>query len=188
MKKVILCAVMAIASLCASAQSDIYVGGRVGFWHESSNKGPATNQFTILPEVGYNLSDSWAIGTQIGFNYVHNCGLKESVNLFQFNPYARYTFFKSESNFVNLFVDGTVGGGAGWTSVGDESTKTAITYQVGLRPGIALNFDKHFSFVAHVGLLGFQGANNQAKLGGYANQGGVMLDGNNVQFGFYYHF
>ncbi len=31
MKKVILCAAMAVASLCATAQSDIYVGGQVGF-------------------------------------------------------------------------------------------------------------------------------------------------------------
>lgn len=187
MKKVILFAVMAVAAMCAKAEG-LYVGGQVGFWHGTTDNVGRTNQMTILPEIGYNLSEKWAIGTQIGYDYTHICNAKTSVNLFQFNPYARWTFFKSESNFVNLFVDGTVGVGAGWASYDGDSSDTAVTYQVGLRPGIALNFDEHFSFVAHVGMLGYQGANDEAKLAGYTTEGGLLLNGNNLTFGFLYKF
>lgn len=190
MKKFILGALLGVAALGASAEG-LYVGGQVGFWHESSNNSVAKNQLTILPEIGYDVDDTWSVGTQIGYDYTHLCGLSTSVNLFQFNPYARYTFYKSKNNFVHVFVDGTVGIGAGWTSYdtdGHSSSKTAVTYQIGVRPGVKLNFNDHLSFVAHIGMLGYKGANNQAKLGGYKSQGGLLINSNDLEFGVSYSF
>ena len=187
MKKILALAVVALASVCASAQN-FYVGGQAGFWHES-NSSKVTNTLTILPEVGYNLNDSWAIGTTLGYEYNHLCGAGISGHIFQFNPYARWTFFKSSNNLVNLFVDGGAGVGAGWThySGGDDS-KTACVWNIGLKPGVALNLTDRFSVVAHLGLLGYEGANDAAKSAGYKDQGGLLLNGNNIKLGFYYHF
>ncbi len=192
MKKFFAMAILAIASLSASAEG-LYVGGSLGFWHDSNDKdnhGLTTNNLTILPEVGYNLSDKWAVGTVVGYDYTHLCNLGTSVNLFQFNPYVRYTYFRTSNNFLSLFLDGTVGVGAGWASYDDddEDSKTACTWQIGIKPGVALNFTKNFSFVAHIGLLGYEGANNAAQAAGYSNKGGLMLSGNNLTFGFYYNF
>lgn len=188
MKKFFAFAVLAVASLCASAEN-FYVGGSLGFWHDSEDN-QSTNTLSILPEIGYNLSDNWAVGTTIGYNFGHTCNEGISTHIFEFNPYVRFTFFKTENNLVNLFVDGGAGIGAGWTSYkhGDDS-ETAITWNVGFRPGVALNLTDKFSVVAHVGMLGYNGANNAAKATGlYHDNGGFLLNGNNLSFGFYYHF
>lgn len=186
MKKIFMCAIMALAAVCANAEG-FYVGGSVGFWHQSDDE-QATNQLTVLPEFGYGLTEKIAVGTELGYDYTHLCGMKTSVSLFEFNPYVRYTFFKSDDDFVNLFVDGTVGVGAGWADFDGDKSDTAVTYQVGLRPGLSLNFSEHFSFVTHVGMLGYKGANNAARLAGYKSEGGLLLNGNALTFGFYYTF
>lgn len=195
MKKFLALAVIAIASIGAfgaSAQdSNIYAGGSIGYWHDShdSNTGTSTNQLTILPEVGYNFNPKWAVGVQLGYDYTHLCGQSISTNLFQFNPYLRYTYFRSSNNMVSLFIDGAVGVGAGWTHYGDDDdSKTAVTWNIGFRPGISVNLTENFSLVAHVGMIGYRGANNAAQEAGYSNKGGVMLNGNDLTFGFYYNF
>lgn len=189
MKKILTLAVVALAAVCgsANAENNWYVGGNVGFMHEST-KSSMSNSFSILPEAGYNFNDKWAAGVQVGYTYNHDCYDKTSANLFVFNPYSRYTFYRSSNNLVQLFVDGTVGVGLGWTDYSHGSSSTAVTYQVGLKPGIALNVTKNFSLVAHVGLVGYQGANNAAKAGGAVSRGGISLDSNNLTFGLYYNF
>jgi hypothetical protein len=184
MKKFLAMAILAIASLGASAEG-LYVGGSLGYWHSGDDN---TNHLTILPEIGYNLSSNWAVGTTIGYDYTHFCGQGISGNTFQFNPYARYTYFKSSNNLVNLFVDGTVGLGLGWASYEDEDSKTACTWQIGVAPGIAINLTQKFSLVAHIGFLGYKGANHTAETIGYYNEGGLKLDGNDIKLGFYYNF
>ena len=82
---------MAVCSLCASAQ--YYAGGALGFWHKDE-KGVATNSLTILPELGMTLNDNWGIGATIGYTYNHLCGISVSSHLFEFNPYARYTYWR----------------------------------------------------------------------------------------------
>ncbi len=190
MKKFILAVALAFAAVCGAQAEGLYVGGQLGYWHDSDDDdvNASTNTLSILPEVGYNLNDNWAIGTTIGYSYKHVCGADLSSHHFQLAPYARYTFFKSSNNLVNLFVDGGVGFGAGWVSAAGEESSTACTWNVGLKPGIAINLTEKFSVVAHVGMLGYQGANNAAKTVGYHNQGGLLLDNNNLSLGFYFNF
>lgn len=183
MKKFFAIAVLALASLSAAAEG-LFVGGSLGYWHDGKDN---TNSLTILPEIGYGLNDHWTIGTTVGYNYQHYCGTGVSGNLFQFNPYLRYTYFRSDNNLINLFLDGTVGVGLGWTS-SDYDTDTACTWQIGVTPGIAINITEKFSFVTHVGFLGYKGANNAAKYAGYYSEGGLLLNSQNLTFGFYYNF
>lgn len=197
MKKIFAFAVAIIATMgisVAAQDSKMYVGGQLGFWHESdgisvNDRSFSTNSLTILPEVGYNLDENWAVGTQIGYSLNHICGAGISSHLFQFNPYARYSFYKSDNGKVSLFVDGGAGIGAGWTHYdsGDESS-TAVTWNIGLKPGVAFHPSEKFSIVAHLGLLGYEGANNAAKAGGYKSQGGLLFNANNMGLSFYYNF
>lgn len=186
MKKFLFIAVMAVCSLCASAQ--YYAGGSLGFWHQDKD-GSATNSLAILPEIGMNLNDNWAVGATIGYSYNHLCGSGISNHIFEFDPYARYTYFRSDNGLISLFVDGIVGIGAGWTNYkyGDDS-KTACTWQIGAAPGIDVNLTKRFSVVAHVGFLGYKGANNAAKAGGHTEEGGLLLNSRNLSLGFYVNF
>ncbi|MDE6859945.1 MAG: porin family protein [Duncaniella sp.] len=185
MKKIFVLAVISIMAVCASAQ-DIFVGGSVGAWRNGSDK---TTSITIAPEIGYNLSENWAIGTTVGYNYIHTTGI--NTHLFSITPYARYSYFKS--GMLNLFVDGGFGLGAGKSKYEGESSDTAVTYEIGFKPGLALNITEKFSLVAHVGFLGYRGANDAATdaleaAGISAKSWGLDLSGYNLSFGLYYTF
>ena len=188
MKKFFTLAVVAIASVFGASAGDGYIGGSLGFMHNETNT-QQTNQFFILPELGYNFNSQWAIGTTIGYDYTHYCGRDTDLHMFEFNPYARWSYFRTDNNLVQLFIDGGAGIGLGSYDYGDDrDTHTAVTWNVGLRPGVAFNFTNNFSVVAHVGFVGYKGANNAAFDGGKPRQGGVFVDGNDLTLGFYYSF
>lgn len=192
MKKILTLAVVAIASVFGANAEGLYVGGSLGFEHNDQKvlgHRVMTNEFTILPEIGYNLNSRWAIGTTIGYDYTHWCGEETSLHMFEFNPYARFSYFRTSNNLVQLFVDGGAGIGLGSYDYGDDSdSHTAVTWNVGFRPGVAFNFTDKFSMVAHIGFLGYQGANNAAYDGGKPRKGGISFDTRDLTLGFYFNF
>ncbi len=178
MKKFLVVAIMAIMGLGAIAQ-DWYAGGQVGFWRNSSEN---ETSFSVLPEIGFNLNEKLAVGTVIGYDYNYIDGFKR--NLVVFKPYARYTLFQNDS--LSLFADGGVDLGFGNSKMkGEKASDTAVTYGVGIKPGLAYKVASDFSLVAHVGFFGYEGGNNASRA---ADQGGLKLNLNQVEFGFYYHF
>lgn len=180
MKKFLLMAVMAVMTLGASAQTKWYAGGQVTFGRTTESvSGLKTTQVTVLPEVGYNLTDNFAIGGIAGVSY-RKAG-SEDKTVFKVSPYARYTYFTSGK--VNLFVDGGVDLG-----IGGAHGSTAVEYGIGFRPGVSFNISDKFSLVAHVGFLGYQSGNNAAKNNGAPENWGLDLNSNNIMFGFYYNF
>lgn len=187
MKKIITTLLLAVAALGTTAHAEgWYIGGRVGFIHQNQNK-VTTNEFSLQPEVGYNFNDKWAFGGNIGYTYRNYAGQDINLNLFNINPYARFTYFRTSNNLVQLFIDGSVGFGIGSTSDGND-TSTACTYEIGLKPGIAINITDHFTVLAHLGFVGYQGANDNAKAAGEPERGGVNFDTRNLTIGFYYNF
>lgn len=189
MKKILTLAVVAIASVFGASAGDGYIGGSIGYWHNEETGKVSTNAFTILPELGYNFNDRWAIGTTIGYDYTHWCGTDTDLHLFEFNPYARFTYFRSSNNLVQLFVDGGAGIGVGSYDYGNgNESSTAVTWNVGFRPGVAFNFTNNFSLVAHIGFLGYKGANNAAFAAECPREGGLFLNSNDLSLGFYYNF
>ncbi len=171
MKKILCLAIIAIASISASAQN-WYLGGGISYDH-TETEGIESDVFTISPELGYTINEKWAIGATLGYTWE-----KDVYNSFAINPYARYTYFKTENNLVNLFVDGGFGVGIISPEKGDSST----IWEIGFKPGIALNVTEQFSLVAHVGFLGYQ---DYDVLG---ENYGLNLSGSNISFGFYYNF
>lgn len=188
MKKIITTLLLAVAALGTTAQAgNWYLGGRVGFIHQSSNSG-TTNEFSLLPEVGYNFSDRWSFGGSIGYTFRNYAGRDINYNEFGISPYARYTYFRTGNNLVQLFVDGGVSFGIGSTSYSDHDSDTACTYGIGFKPGIAINVTENFSILAHLGFLGYEGCNDAAKAGGAVERGGINFDSRNLTIGFYYNF
>ena len=168
MKKFFTLAVIAIASVFGASAGDGYIGGSIGFMHNEKKGEPATNNFTILPEIGYNFNKTWAVGTTIGYDYTHYNGMDANLHMFEFNPYARFTFFRTSNNLVQLYVDGGAGIGVGSFDQKGYDSHTAVTW--------------------NVGFLGYKGANNAAFDGGKERKGGFFLDGNDLTLGFYYSF
>lgn len=175
MKKILVFLFVVMATLSMNAQ--VYLGGTLGISHAKFEDNKSTS-FKIMPEIGYNLSDQWAVGATLGYQKGDLSFAGETfgdAKVFQFAPYARFTFFKSD--FINLFVDGTVG----YANLKVDGFDSVNGLEVGLKPGLAINLSKNFSIIAKYGFLGYQ------KLEDY-KEFGLNLDGNALSFGFYYNF
>ena len=173
---------MVAAFAAVSMNAQVYIGGSVAFEAWSSQKlagDKSETVFKIMPEIGYNLNDEWAIGTVIGyqndkFNGVN--GVSESA--FTIAPYARYTF--SKLGKVNLFVDG----GVGFTSA---SKADWTELEVGFKPGLAVNLTDNLSFVSHIGFIGYDLLNPDGD-DNNISMFGLSLDATDITFGLYYSF
>jgi len=183
MKKIMLTLAAAFVAVSMSAQ--VYVGGSLGVnaWssqeHAVINADKSETTFAILPEIGYNLTEDFAIGTVIGYVNDKWEGVEEmSESAFKFAPYARYTFLKSGR--VSLFVDGgvdfTTAKKADWTGLA-----------VGLKPGLSVNLSDNLSFVSHLGFIGWQQLNPDGD-DNNINKTGVDLSSSNLTFGLYFNF
>ena len=173
---------MVAAFAAVSMNAQVYVGGSVAFEAWSSQKlagDKSETVFKLMPEIGYNINNEWAIGTVIGyqndkFNGVN--GVSESA--FTIAPYARYTF--SKLGKVNLFVDG----GVGFTS----ASKADLTeLEVGFKPGLAVNLTDNLSFVSHIGFIGYDLLNPDGD-DNNISMFGLSLDATDITFGLYYSF
>ena len=184
MKKIFAVALVAMMTMTVNAQ--VYVGGGVGL-QSSSYDGNSETFFKLVPEIGYNLNEDWAVGITVGYGESKTT-LKEDgvkitakVKAFEIAPYARYTFAKFDK--VNLFVDGTVDY-LNTDNAGDKNN----TFSIGLKPGVAVNLNDKLSFVAHAGFLGYQNSKDDYEGAKAANTFGFDLDGSNLSFGVYYNF
>ena len=65
MKKGLLLVVVMLATIAVKAQ-DIYVGGSLNVWRNSTGN---TTSFKVAPEIGYNFNETWALGAEL--NYSH---------------------------------------------------------------------------------------------------------------------
>ena len=188
MKKMILTALVAVASLAANAQ--VWVGGEVGFSADKSTydgeKYQNSASVKILPEIGYTLNDKFDIAVLIGLEHGNSRNLdaepeyETNFNSFVLNPYVRYKFVKSGD--FTFFVDGGFGYKyTHWSKVDDNRN----SWFIGIKPGIAYNLSEKVSFVAHVGDLSYSFA-KQGK--DKYNRFGIGANGNDLTIGAYVSF
>ena len=183
MKKILTLAVLAVASLAATAQT--YIGGSVGLGYDIDSE---KVNFTLAPEVGYNLNSKLAIGTTLAYSYNGELKVNDKAqtvqNIFNFDPYVRYTFARVAENKLSFFCDGTVGVGV----VKNEGADAGATWKVGFKPGMSYALSSKCSLVAHFGFLGYEGADDNAKVLGQKNKVGFDFGSLNLSFGAYFTF
>jgi hypothetical protein len=92
-------------------------------------------------------------------------------------PYIRWSYYQNDA--VRLFLDGTAA--IGFVKIKDGDTTKAG--QIGLRPGIAVKLNDHFSFVAKYGFLGYRRNVNTS-----GDSFGLMLTSEDLSIGFHYNF
>ncbi len=176
MKKIM----MTLAAVCVAAtmNAQVYLGGSVGF-QTTSHDGNSTSSLKILPEIGYNLDENWAVGITLGYAQDKSYSdVKEKM--FQISPYVRYTVAKLDK--VNIFVDGAVG----YLHYDNDGAKSNA-FEVGLKPGVSVNLNDKLSFVSHFGFLSYQYAKADTEGAKAYNTFGFDLS-SNVSFGLYYNF
>lgn len=170
MKKIVIILFVAMTALSMKAQ--VYVGGTVGLWHDDDADATV---FALSPEVGYNLSERWAIGGVLTFIHKNNNDIKKTG--FALAPYARYSYY--ENKIVRLFVDG----GFGFSTYKIKEMDAVNGFEIGFKPGIAVKLNEHFSLVAKCGFLGYRD-DYMSGDNGY----GFNFTSEDLSFGFHYEF
>ena len=151
MKKILM--TLAAVAVAATMNAQVWVGGELGYTtsHKVGNK-TTDKVLSIKPEVGYNLSDKFAVAVALGYSYASS--LKDDdlnitfnhVNTWAINPSLRYTFVKV-GNF-SAFLDG----GIEFASQHAKGYKKNLsTFGVSVKPGIAYNVSDKVTLVAHLG-------------------------------------
>ena len=177
MKKIMLSLAMALVSVCASAQ--VYIGGTAGISSNKIGDGDSKTAYTLMPEIGYEFNNKWEAGLEIGIKKGEVCELHAvpEATTFIVAPYVRYTAV--ETKLVNLFVEGTIGYGSVSKGGGDS-------YEVGIKPGLAVKLTKHVEFISKIGFLGYRGYSPEH--GESSSTFGVDVDASNISFGAIYKF
>jgi len=174
MKKFILAALVAVASLSANAQ--VWLGGSVGFGVNSPKVGDSQTTFVIAPTVGYALSDKWEIALEFEYGMKTNVPDGDVKDEFRIAPFARFNFAKA--GIATFFVDG----GFGFGKKNYEGGLDTNTFNVGLRPGVKVELSKNIELDAKLGYLGYY---NEKDVKDFF---GLNVNGEALSFGVTYKF
>lgn len=178
MKKIALIAI-AMMAFATMANAQLYVGGTLGIVNNNSKEvdkdnktelNPSVTGFSLSPEVGFFLSDNFAVGLYINsrFGFVNSRAetpVKVRTTSFGLSPYARWYAVKGEK--LGLFLEGQLGWSleGGKTISGDvtvASPKTN-TFGVTIVPGISYDVTENVQLQMHINALGAQFAHSVTK-------------------------
>ena len=188
MKKIMMVAALAVASLSASAQ--VYVAGGVSFdsyKNENVSKDTKTT-IALRPEIGYKLDDQISFGIGLGYSHSKQGDFKN--DMFSIDPYLRYTF--ARWNNVSFF--GEVGFGYKHTEETEEITNNVEakskenSWYIGVKPGIAIDLTKNFTFLTKIGWLGYKSSKPDVDGAKSSSDFGLKLSGEDIQFALQYNF
>ena len=108
--------------------------GRHLFWR---NNDVDKTSFSITPDVGYNLSEKWAVGVELAYTHKgYDEDYKVSTNAFALAPYARYSFY--ENKIVRLFLDM----GFGFSTYKAKHADSVNGFEIGVKPGLAVKWSE----------------------------------------------
>lgn len=170
MKKLFLTLTAAVAlTFAAKAQTEqgnLFLGGSVGYNYNKINGTDHSNQgFNITPNIGYFISDNFAIGTGIGYSYgktsYDNSDYDYSdlkTQTFNVAPFARA--YKGNDTFKFF---GQLSVPMAWGNVKEDDTKTQTiaSYGVQLSPGLA--FFPHRNVGIELSVRGLYYGNDRVK-------------------------
>ena len=177
MKKIMLSLMMALVSVCASAQ--VYIGGTAGISSNKIGDEDSKTAYKLIPEIGYQFNNEWEAGIEVGIQKGDVCKIARvgDATTFTIAPYVRYTAV--ETKLVNFFLEGTIGYGSVSKGGGDY-------YEVGIKPGLAVKLSNHVNLITKIGFLGYRGYSPEE--GKSSSTFGVDADANNISFGAIYKF
>lgn len=159
MKKTTVLLLLTFFSLTANAQ--IWLGGEIGVSTNKTTLGSdqmnSSSSIEIAPEVGYTLSDRWAVALRLGYTHLNNHEVQliditvtGNCNQLSIEPFVRYTVLRA--NIVSFFVDGGLHYSALYKSGYDAPLNTI---GASIRPGVSVALGKTVSLVGHLGSIGY---------------------------------
>lgn len=181
------------AGVSAQEVGKIWIGGSIAAYSAENKYGGAKSSgfnFNLMPEIGYTMTENIGLGINLGYGQekiqtatsadgILGVGGETNLQKFTIAPFVRYTYLKSD--MVGLFVDGTIGYTYGKDKDSDEKLNQ---YEIGFRPGVALNVSNKVAFTAKFGFLGYQHSKFDDGSGDEKNNKyGLDLDLSNVRLG-----
>ncbi len=229
MKKLLI--ILVSLFVCAQAHAQFYVGGTFGFTYSNvagaggggfggfddfddfntgDNGGDDTQSgfsFKFLPELGYHLSTSMAVGVSVG--YIKGYAALGSIDITDYKallssalstaadissddgggfssirvaPYIRYTLIRKGG--FEIFTDGVFGFNFLTEKFSDGKY---FSLELALRPGVSFAISDSVKLLAKIGSVGFQhlrDSDGDFKL----TRLGLDLDGSNLMLGAAFYF
>lgn len=126
-----------ILTLCAlSMQAQVFVGGtgKLGYANDLF-------QFSVLPEVGYEINERWAVGAGLGMAMLSGSGSTEVAGIAE--PYVRFTAWQCQRVAFDVKALAEM-----------EFQKEMLFTEIGLRPSLRFFINDHFDVSADFGILG----------------------------------
>lgn len=173
MKKVLMTLFVMFAVVTAYAQ-EMYVGGGIGLWR---NHDLEVTSFSISPDFGYGLNEKWSVGGQLILDVAGGNGTTSATS-FAIAPYARFSYY--ENKVVRLFLDM----GLGLSVYKQKHSDSEAGFELGVKPGLAVKLNNHFSFITKVGFAGFRQDYRVSNNSGF----GIYADGEDISIGIEYAF
>ncbi|HWW42514.1 porin family protein [Pedobacter sp.] len=204
MKKLLL-SIAAVAALAFTTQAqtekgNTMLGGNLSFLSTKANGAPKSDvSFSIVPSVGYFVSNNFAIGTGVGYTYdkVANTAVTTGslTQAFEVAPFGRYYVALSDQFkfFGQVAVPMQFGNYKSIDVQGNTSDKLGTTTNIGVTvaPGFAFFPTKHIGIEFSVNGLEYQHAQTKVEAtGAKASSNSFGLDANTFapKLGVMFHF
>jgi len=144
----------------------------------NKNGSNSMTAFGIAPELGYFISDKWALGLGVGFNYYSMDNGSSSSNAITWgvNPYICY--YAVTMDKFNLYFQGDLS----YTSNKPEHFDASNIFYVGISPGISYDLSEKFCIYATFGNFGYYHYGNST------SSLSLQLDPNALSFGLLFLF
>jgi outer membrane protein len=168
MKKIALLIVLTLTSVIA-LHAQLFVGGGFGFDAESGSEQygsvtedkPSEVSFSLNPQVGFMLSDDFAIGAYVSFGLTRENDKEdhETINKsssIAFSPFARYYAFRINKFSVFMEALASVGVSSSKTKFDGDVTDGPKTteFSVLVFPGMSYDISNRFQLMAHINAFG----------------------------------
>ena len=133
MKKIL--SILALALFfSATSQARFFLGGTAGIAYSKYFT------FALVPQVGYEINDKWAIGTGLGVELVSNDRNTEVYG--DIMPFGRYNIWNNSHVFIDL------------KAKADMAIGEYFIANIGFAPSIRFKFHSHWDASADLGLFG----------------------------------
>jgi opacity protein-like surface antigen len=183
MKKVLLIAAIAFTSFASAQKGTILVAGNVGFTSDNDDNTTVENKmntFNFSPKVGYQFTDHWTLGIEVGIASQKDetttltvvppgitiaAVTETKTTAFTVGPFARYTMpinetFRAYADMGVGFISAkrTVDNNNGIGTVTSSEDKGDGIY-ASFTPAIFINVKKNFGLNFSIGGLGYRTLN-----------------------------
>ncbi|UKB81843.1 outer membrane beta-barrel protein [Chryseobacterium sp. MEBOG06] len=216
MKKILLAGAVALFGLSNAqiAKGTTYLSGSVGYSQEETNNGNLkTENFNVLPTVGYFVNTNLAIGLGIGYqtekttsttttSILNTTTVSEDITkkpAFVVAPFVRKYWTLSDKLFIfgqlavpmefgKTKIENSSVSTSGTTTVSNSTSTEAKYTQIGVtvKPGLDYFLNKNWSIEATIGEFGYN--NYKPKDGDATNNYNFGLNLSSVTFGVKYVF